>query len=832
MKPLHGSTRYLVHLLAFTLLGAAAYFSRAVWTQEPAAAPPERRAPLSLRAIGAVHPRIAPDGKTVVFSYQGSIWRMPIEGGTMRRLAAGANFAVEPCWSPDGRTIAFLQGRSWGGGLVKLMDAQTGQPRPPLVAEVLGSGPMAFTPDGGQLIGALRTRTQTEGLRSLDLATGRLQLLFPMRSYRQPWALSPEGKRIASITTMDRPEEQSGNNGPMVDLWQVPRAGGEPERIVRFPARIHDLCWSADGKGLMASTELGGVHNDLWRIELHDPERPVKITSGQADEDRPSVSADGHWLLYADNHEGCPALVLRDQGSGSRRFLSVTQMDFGTPTGRLRLHVQDKASAQSLVVRLSLENSAGGYYAPPGALWRVYGGYAHWYVRGSADFEVPAGSYRLHAWHGPEYRRADLAVEVKPAQTTEQTIPLERWTDPNNAGWYSGENHIHANYGYGEYYNSPAAMLDMCAGEGLNAGNFMVANSDGDGVFDREFFRGRPDPLSTPQTVLYWNEEYRSTLWGHMTLVNLQHVVEPVFTGFQATTNPYDIPTMSTIAEFTHRQGGLVNYTHPASRLEDLYRGAYSAKGIPVHVALAQIDTMDVAGSADAASTALYHRLLNCGFHLPASAGTDCFLNRIVSRLPGGERAYVKIDGPFSYAQWIAGLKAGRSFVSNGPIVEFTANGRNIGSVLNLAAPAEVKIHATASSQFPLDRVEVLYNGKVVATAAPARDALTTSLDRSVAVGRSGWLALRAVGRAVPDVQGENLFAHTSPVYVVVAGTAAGSAEDARYFLKWIDRLWDAVEERDRIPGEQRKAEVKAEIDRARKAYQQIIERNEGKGVR
>src|SRR5262249_21289029 len=157
--------------------------------------------------------------------------------------------------------------------------------------------------------------------------------------------------------------------------------------------------------------------------------------------------------------------------------------------------------------------------------------------------EVPAGAYRLRAWHGLEFRTTEKALVVKAGETSEQTISLEHWADPNSRGWYSGENHIHANYGYGEYYNSPKDMADMIAGENLNIGNFMVANSDGDGVFDREYFRGRPDPLSTQKNLLYWNEEYRSTIWGHMTLVNLKQVVEPVFTGFKDTTNPYDIPT-------------------------------------------------------------------------------------------------------------------------------------------------------------------------------------------------------------------------------------------------------------------------------------------------
>jgi hypothetical protein len=44
--------------------------------------------------------------------------------------------------------------------------------------------------------------------------------------------------------------------------------------------------------------------------------------------------------------------------------------------------------------------------------------------------------------------------------------------------------------------------------------NLMVANSDRDGVFDREFFPGYCDPDSTHHFILYWNEEYRSTIWG------------------------------------------------------------------------------------------------------------------------------------------------------------------------------------------------------------------------------------------------------------------------------------------------------------------------------
>jgi hypothetical protein len=73
-------------------------------------------------------------------------------------------------------------------------------------------------------------------------------------------------------------------------------------------------------------------------------------------------------------------------------------------------------------------------------------------------------------------------------------------------GWYSGENHIHANYGYGAWY-TPSSVLDLCEAEDLNVANIMVANSDGDGVYDREFFLGQPDRTSR-RAHSYWNEGF------------------------------------------------------------------------------------------------------------------------------------------------------------------------------------------------------------------------------------------------------------------------------------------------------------------------------------
>jgi len=355
--------------------------------------------------------------------------------------------------------------------------------------------------------------------------------------------------------------------------------------------------------------------------------------------------------------------------------------------------------------------------------------------------------------------------------------------------------------------------------------NFMVANSDADVVFDRQFFRGGPDPLSTPEYILYWNQEFRSTIWGHMTLLNLRQVVEPVFTGFKDTTNRWDSPSNSDVADRTHWQKGVVNYTH-VSQGEDWSKTPYAAKAIPIDVALGKIDTLDINNSW-AGSVPLWHRLLNCGFRVPATAGTDVFLNRIGSNLPGGDRVYVHTNGPLSYEGWIDGLKAGRSFVTNGPMMTFTVDGKEPGSVLKLAEKPKVRVKATARSQFPLTRAELIHNGKVIATAPLAADKLSATLDQEIVLERGGWLAFRADGPGTTDTPLATQNAHTSPVYIEAGGEVYRSAEDARAFLKWIDQFELVLRTRDRFPTPKHRDQVLEQLDAARKVYVKIVQ--EGK---
>lgn len=800
----------------------------------------ESKQSIARRAFGGIQPVLSGDGRSIVLSFQGAVCRMPVEGGTLTRLTSGEGWDVEPAWSPDGGRIVFINTPGFNVGTLRMIEAADGSVVK-LPKEIQARGRLQFHPDGRRVLGMLASSGRPDALQWLELDSGLLKpvliggLVAHQRSSMK-WALSPDGRTLLLATFQDLPGEQGGNNGPATDLWRVSAEGGEAWKVARWPSRFYGLNWDAEGRGAFVVTDRGVAHNDIWHLplmlddavktegtrdELRDGllERARKITFGQADEEWPSVSADGRWLLHTENHERATALVRVDLKSGERQLVRLDGVEFREPTGGIQLRLTDAATGEAVVGRVSVKEEGGKFHFPMGALYRLTSGTGHFYARDRAEVVVPSGKIIVQAWHGPEYQVFKEELEIKSGETREVKVLLKRWIHMPEKGWFSGENHIHANYGYGAWHNDPRTIRDQCEAEDLHVANVVVANSDGDGVFDRQYFLGRPDPLSVSRTIIYWNEEFRSTIWGHLTLGNLKQLVEPIFTGFAETTNPWDVPTNADIAERTRAQRGIVNYTHPASNPESLYDGAYAGKGLPVDAALGRIDAMDVMGPGYEASMKLWYRLLNCGFRIPAAAGTDVFLNRITSNPPGWGRCYVKLTNHLSYVEWIGGQKAGRSFVTTGPMLEWGVEDRGPGDVLQLDGPRKVRVHGRVFSQFPVKNIELVVNGVVVGSINNPAGAFV--LEDEIMVDRAGWMAVRCASGNNASTGGAALGAHGNPIYIEMPNRAADARADAEYFLAWIDRLAADLKKRDRIPvGLEH---VTTQLDTARAVYRRLI---------
>src|SRR5262249_32586695 len=110
-----------------------------------------------------------------------------------------------------------------------------------------------------------------------------------------------------------------------------------------------------------------------------------------------------------------------------------------------------------------------------------------------------------------------------------------------------------------------------------------------------------------------------------------------------------------------------------------------------------------------------YYRYLNGGYRLPLVGGTDkmdCNVSVGFFRT----YAYVPDDQEFNYDNWCAAVRAGRTFMSAGPMLSFSVEGKAIGDTLHLASGGgTVEVQAEAECAYPLHTLQIVQQGKVVA---------------------------------------------------------------------------------------------------------------------
>jgi hypothetical protein len=488
-----------------------------------------------------------------------------------------------------------------------------------------------------------------------------------------------------------------------------------------------------------------------------------------------------------------------------------TQVHFEIrPLVPLRVRILDELGHPA-TARVYLTGSDGLAYAPPGSSNRIAAMSAEYFFHadGSFDIEMPAGEALLEATRGPEYRLTSERVTLQAGKPADATLRLTRWTHMAEKGYWSGDVHIHANYTSPHHQViEPRDVRLQISGEDLNVANMMVANSGGAFIHDRQYFEGGPNRLSASPYFIYWNEENRSSAYGHMCFLGLKKLVEPFYNGFRNTPFWEDFPANYPLAQQVYDQGGAVSYAHPgmAANFE-----AASIKEMPVDLALGHRTALDVLSNNDEIATMeLWYRLLNCGFQIPISAGTDSFTNVADHYIAGGGRVYVLSGPQFEYTKWLEAFRKGHSFASNGPVVSLKVDNKLPGDEIQLASPREVTVEASVATQVPLDRVELIVNGQPVYS-APVAGKETVEFTRHVNITSSSWVALRALGpRHRLVLNDTSAFAHTGPVYVIVAGRPVRIAEDVRFYREWVERLIARTEKSERFANPERRAEVLA----------------------
>jgi hypothetical protein len=391
------------------------------------------------------------------------------------------------------------------------------------------------------------------------------------------------------------------------------------------------------------------------------------------------------------------------------------------------------------------------------------------YIDGKCQGWLPRGDVIVDVARGYEYEPLRTKVRIERGQR-ELTLRLKRWTDMNAVRWFSGDSHVHFLGTQGAHHEAQ--------GEDLNVVN-LLQSQWGHLFTNSEDWIGSPTVTNDGRTIVYCSQENRQHFLGHLILWGLK---EPVMPWCTDGTNEAELggtleEAMSHWADRCHSQGGTVVIPHLPN-----------PNGEPaVLIATGRADAIEMLrhGSYNHLE---WYRYLNCGYRLPLVGGTD----KMSSEVPVGlyrTYAYIPDSEEFNYENWCKAVRAGRTFLSGGPILEFTANGARIGDTIRLPGNGgTVEVEATAESIFPIHTLEIVQQGRVVASTGEAKGARRLYLKASLKVNSHTWLAARCGGpnyTAIShhDVWGRGMFAHTSPVYIAVGGDWWMFDKDAAQYM-------------------------------------------------
>jgi len=464
--------------------------------------------------------------------------------------------------------------------------------------------------------------------------------------------------------------------------------------------------------------------------------------------------------------------------------------------------VVDADTGVKVECRVQVLSPAGPFVHPDDAILKVGPGAPFFYSDGTFDLETGRGRLQITVERGTEYEPAVVPVQMPARGVRTVEIALRRWATLSGHGWHPGNTHIH----YDEKETRPDERLQLDPRvEDLQMTAVSVLKRRELDYATNKYAPGFLTEFSSAHHYVQSGEESRhnSEPWkpgyGHIMLLNIRNVVDPLSRGVLVDPFDPDYPPLSFACDDARRQGGIVIWCHNGQGME-----------APVAAALGKLDAFNLFDPGwNDAEYDIYYRMLNAGFRLPASTGSDWFIS-------SANRVYANTGAEFDYADWLDALKAGRTFITNGPAVFLSVNGQAPGSVIDAIDGNPLTVEVLWDSHYPVHNVEVIANGRVVGSKMFPAGSKSGELTLETSAESDGWVAARLSSDA-RDSFAQPVFAHTSPVYVNVGKDGAHKREAAASFDWAIERSLEWVNTKGRFYTDAQRKEV---VDLFREAQQ------------
>ena len=481
-----------------------------------------------------------------------------------------------------------------------------------------------------------------------------------------------------------------------------------------------------------------------------------------------------------------------------------------------RLHgtVLDAATDEPVEAKVHVLSAMGRFLAPVDSILKVGPGREFFYADGMFELEAPVGQVDIVVERGNEYRPLRQALEVSTERRLDVELRLERWTDLPAQGWHPGNTHLH----YDEKEMRPDERLRFdSVVEGYGVTVISILKRREIPYASNRYPIGLFTDLSTAHHIVDVGEESRHNLptremdygsfgYGHVMFIDIKNLVDPVSRGTLKSDLDPDFPPLCWACDDARDQGGTVIWCHNGRGME-----------APVAAALGKIHAFNL---FDAywmdPEYRIYYEMLNAGLRLPASTGTDWFVC-------SSNRVYAHAPGEFSYAGWIESLRAGRTFITNGPAVFLTVNDDAPGAVLEHDGARPVHCAVRWESHYRINRVDLIVNGEVVGGESFADGSAAGTWETDVELPHDGWIAARLAGRTRNNYA-HAVYAHTSPVYIQAGDQNPRRPAAARFFVDSIDRSLAWIESKGRYHTDEQREQVASLFREGRAKYQALLE--------
>src|SRR5262245_21349609 len=318
----------------------------------------------------------SPDGRELVYSMQGTLWRQAVGSSRARQLTNGPGYDHQPDWSPDGRRVAYVSYRDDAIEL-RMLELETGQSWALTENRAVNLEPR-FSPDGGRLAFVstefegrwhVNVMTLQDGRRGAttriteDKDSGLPRYYYSKRDHYLSPTWSPDGTELVLVSNRGRIYGTGG-------FWRMKPEAGAEMRELRYEETTWKARpdWSRDGRRVAYASYAGGQWHQLWLMTA-DGVDTFPLTYGEFDATAPRWSPDGRRIAYVVNENGNTALRVIEVPGGRVAAVEAVEREHLGPVARLELEVHASGASDALSARVSVMGGDGRYHAPDNA-WR------------------------------------------------------------------------------------------------------------------------------------------------------------------------------------------------------------------------------------------------------------------------------------------------------------------------------------------------------------------------------------------------------------------------------------------------------------------------------